>query len=111
MEEERGDLSLSPQHPHKKLGMMLRLLLQQETLSPATPQNRVSLCSPSWRHRVPRTFSVDQAGLDFRDLPTSAGIKGLGHRTQLTTSVVVYKSDVDFDASGCWQNNLLPCFI
>ena len=68
MEEERGDLSLSPQHPHKKLGMMLRLLLQQETLSPATPQNRVSLCSPSSFG----ILSVDQAGLELRDLLASA---------------------------------------
>ena len=37
-------------------------------------QDRVSLCSPD----CPRTCSVDQAGLQLRGLPASAGIKGAG---------------------------------
>jgi hypothetical protein len=37
--------------------------------------NRVSLCSPGY----PGAHSVDQAGLEFRNPPSSAGIKGVRH--------------------------------
>jgi hypothetical protein len=43
------------------------------------PQDRVSLCSPG----CPGTHSVDQAGLELRNLPASAfGIKGVCHHCQ-----------------------------
>jgi hypothetical protein len=37
-------------------------------------RDRVSLCSPAWS-----THSVDQAGLELRNPPASAGIKGEHH--------------------------------
>jgi hypothetical protein len=39
--------------------------------------DRVSLCSPG----CPGTHFVDQAGIELRNLPASAGIKGVHHRT------------------------------
>jgi hypothetical protein len=44
-------------------------------------QNRVSLCSPG----CPRTHSVDQAGLELRNLPASAS-QVLGLKACTTTA-------------------------
>ena len=41
-------------------------------------RDRVSLCSPG----CPGTHFVDQAGLELRNPPASAGIKGVRHHTQ-----------------------------
>ena len=56
-----------------------------------SPCDRVSICSPG----CPGTCSVDQAGLDLRDLPASASrVPGLQESTQLylcmsTVSVLI----------------------
>ena len=45
-------------------------------------RDRVYMCSPG----CPGTHFVDQAGLKIRNLPASAGIKGMCHHTGHTTS-------------------------
>jgi hypothetical protein len=57
-------------------------------------QDRVSLCSPG----CPGTHSVDQAGLELRNLPAclpSAGIKGVCHHSPIRGKVLmVIKNDI-----------------
>jgi hypothetical protein len=83
-----------PQHPGSRLASLCVLTLL--VVSVADPNNiffflrdRVSLCSPG----CPGTYSVDQAGLELRNLPASAsqvlGLKACATTAQLLTTFFI----------------------
>jgi hypothetical protein len=66
--------------------------------SPPPPQDRVSLCSPG----CPGTHSVDQAGLELRNPPTSAS-QVLGLKACATTAQLKMDFVVGFSSSSLKQ--------